>query len=325
MLPKIFNPLARLAWLGWLLGPLLGLIAYCPLFLFMLMGAWLPHLLALSLLCACLLLWQERHFAGGWLLGWILLSACVLAPQDTPLPGTTPQKTSLRVAQLNVLMFNGRHEQVAREVLTLEADVLAFQEVDGLWAERLVAALAADYPYYSLAPRNNCYGMALFSKKPLEGVQLRLLEGYPLISARIREGGQDTLLISLHAASPMTRQRYHTRNRQLQAVADLIQEKGLPSLVIGDFNAVPWDRALRPLLQEAGLRDSRRQHYTATWPSPLGRWGIPIDYVLHSAHWQTLSHSSFSIPGSDHKGMVATLAWQAAPAPKQTIHLTSTP
>jgi endonuclease/exonuclease/phosphatase (EEP) superfamily protein YafD len=310
MLRKIYQTLAKCWKLGWLLGPLLGLIAYCPLFLFMLIGSWLPHLLVLCLACTLLLLWKQRHFAGGWLLGWILLSSWVLVPQESPQQALAEGGPVLRAAQLNVLMFNGRHERVAQEVLALEADVLAFQEVDQQWADRLVDALSADYPYFSLVPQSNCYGMALFSKRALEGVQLRLLEGYPLISARIREGGQDTLIISLHAASPMTRQRYQSRNKQLQAVAGLIQESGLPALVIGDLNTVPWDPALRPLLQEAGLRDSRSRHYTATWPSPLGRWGIPIDYVLHSAQWQTLSHRSFSIPGSDHKGLVAELHYR---------------
>lgn len=325
MLHKTYKALAKRQGLSWLLGPLLGVIAYCPLYLFMLAGSWLPHLLLLSLGCALLLLWKKRTFAGGWLLAWVLLASTALArPQPAPESSSAGYPT-LKVAQLNVLKFNGKHHLVTQEVLSLQADVLAFQEVDKRWADRLVAALSADYPYYSLAPQDNCYGMALFSRQPLQGVQLRLWEGYPAISARIQKEGQDTLILSLHAASPMNPERFRARNRQLWAAAQLIRQEALPAVVIGDFNTVPWDPALRPLLLGAGMQDSRNSHYSATWPSPLGRLGIPIDYVLHSPHWQALSHQTFPIPGSDHKGLVATLGWKATPTGNKQIRLTSTP
>lgn len=338
MLHKIFKTLSKVKALirviilklssPWVAGPLLGLAAFCPLYLFTLAGSWLPHLLVFCLLWTGWLLLKRSNPKAAWLAAWVVLAASALISQehDEAAAAAPAAGSSLKVAQVNVLQFNSRHELVVRQIEALGADLLAFQEVDQAWADSLVKELSAEYPYFSLAPQDNCYGMALFSKKPLKAVQLRLWEGYPAISARIEENGQDTLILSLHAASPVSLQRYQARNKQLKAAARFIAEAGIPTLVLGDFNTVPWDPALKPLLQAANLKDSRSLHYTATWPSFFGRWGIPIDYVLHSTHWQRLSHGSVSIPGSDHKAMVATLAMKASPAQEQnSIILTAQP
>ncbi|AHM60669.1 Endonuclease/exonuclease/phosphatase [Flammeovirgaceae bacterium 311] len=333
MLHKIYKYLSKIKRLirvivlritnPWVAGPLLGLAAFCPLYLFTLAGSWLPHLLVLCLLWTGWLLLKRQNHKAAWLAAWVVLAASALVPQQEIAAPAPAAGTSLKVAQVNVLQFNSRHEMVTRQIEALGADILAFQEVNQPWADSLVKVLSAEYPYFSLAPQDNCYGMALFSKKPLKEVQLRLWEGYPAISARIEENGQDTLILSLHAASPVSLERFRARNKQLKAAARFIEEAGVPTLVLGDFNTVPWDPALKPLLQAANLQDSRSLHYTATWPSFFGKWGIPIDYVLHSPHWQRLSHGSVSIPGSDHKAMVATLAMKASPAQEQNNILVS--
>lgn len=307
-------------------GPLLGLAAFCPLYYFSLAGSWLPHLLLLCLPWLGWLLVRGNSLAAGWLCAWMLLASWVLVPQvqhpvqtaGNPATGSA----QLRLAQVNLLQINGQHRQVSQQLKALDADIIAFQEVDEAWADSLVEKLAATYPYFSLAPQSNNYGMALFSKIPLKEVQLRLWQGYPAISAKVEAAGQDTLILSLHAASPITRTRFRARNQQLKAAARLIKEAKLPTLVLGDLNTVPWDSALQPLLKAAGLQDSRGTHYTATWPSPLGKWGIPIDYVLHSSHWQRISHRSIPIPGSDHKAMLATLSMQQSTA--EPFRLTAT-
>lgn len=308
----------------WIAGPLLGLAAYCPLYYFALAGSWLPHLMGICLLWTGWLLLRKQDYKAGWLGAWMLLASTTLAanpekPSDS-LPHNSPQ---LKVAQVNVLQFNKGHEKVSQYVIGLNADLVAFQEVDRLWADSLVKELAADYPYYSLAPQDNCYGMALFSKRPMLQVRLRFWEGFPAISAVVEAGGQQSLILSLHAASPISLERYRVRNKQLDSAAQFVGGTELPTLVIGDFNTVPWDSALKPLLKSASLQDSRARHYTATWPAPLGRWGIPIDYVLHSPHWQRLNHYSANIPGSDHKAMVATLALKPDPKQQQNSILLS--
>ncbi len=306
----------------WAAGPLLGLAAYCPLYYFALADSWLPHLLGLYLFWAAWLLLWRQDYKAAWLGAWIILASCSLVnvPKGSD-ENLIPYHNQLKVAQVNVLQFNQDHKRVTAHIKQLDADVLAFQEVDQLWADSLVEELAGEYAYYSLAPQDNCYGMALFSRKPLKKVQLRFWEGFPAISALLQEGEQQTLILSLHAASPTTRQRFQARNKQLALAAQLVAKSNLPTLIIGDFNTVPWDTALKPLLDSGSLQDSRARHYTATWPAQLGKWGIPIDYVLYSPHWQRVSHKSVTIPGSDHKAMVATLALKPATAKQEKVLL----
>ena len=45
-----------------------------------------------------------------------------------------------------------------------------------------------------------------------------------------------------------------------------------------------------------------------TWPSALGGVGIPIDHALVTSGVQVLNRSTFTIPGSDHRGLQLELS-----------------
>ena len=63
---------------------------------------------------------------------------------------------------------------------------------------------------------------------------------------------------------------------------------------------------INELKQKSKLRDSRVGDQ-ATWPNWLGRYGIPIDYVLHSPEWQVVASKTQHLPGSDHRAIITDL------------------
>lgn len=313
------------AGLPWLAGTLLIITPFSTAYWFNLLEAWLPHLLIFSLLWAVSLAWKRRGLTAIFLLISLLPGFAFLQPVLQPEEGhktmlAGPAGEEVRFAQLNLLMSNDKHEELIQAAINSSADVLAFQEVNALWLGRLDAGLREAYPYRIAAPNDHHYGMALYSRQPLHNVEILEWEGYPAIACKLRSAkGKDTLIISLHAASPISAERYHQRNVQLAKAGVYILEQQLPTVLLGDFNTVPWDEPLRKLKLQAGLTDSRAG-YAATWPSALGKLGIPIDYILHSQEWDSLQLRKLPIPGSDHSGLIATLAYQPLPT-ENTLQL----
>jgi endonuclease/exonuclease/phosphatase (EEP) superfamily protein YafD len=78
-----------------------------------------------------------------------------------------------------------------------------------------------------------------------------------------------------------------------------------PTLVVGDFNTVPWSPALLDVQNQTGLRRIGIGAET-TWLSPLLFVGLPIDHALAS---DSLEVSATVGPGlgSDHRPLVVEL------------------
>ena len=303
------NILAKWWVVAYAIAPL-PLISYlAPNLSLNLLEAWLPYILVAYCLLMVVTAWKKRLMLTVWLMAWCVPPASLLYPyfkQKNQLPVVSYGTLPLRVAQINLLQFNAHTSELLETIQQSNADIIAFQEVDKVWSCQLESRLQDSYPYLLSYPQDNCYGMALFSRVPVSNWKIYEWEGYPAIGAVAKHNGSDTLVLSLHAASPITHSRYYARNRQLASAAELISQHDGPVILLGDFNTVPWDKPLRELKQKSKLRDSRLG-YQATWPNWLGRYGIPIDYVLHSPEWQVVASKTQYLPGSDHRAIITDL------------------
>lgn len=245
-----------------------------------------------------------------WTLAAALVSAVlVLLPplrtiQEAAVPESGPEL--LRVAQLNVLQPNRHHADVIAAALGSNADVLSFQEVSPAWSAALEQGLAARYPYHTAVPGTNCYGIALFSRLPFDAVHVRRSGRRPFVDAVVRTPQGPVRVLAVHTASPGSMSSFAARNHTLQELAELTRDPELSTILIGDLNTVPWDSAFQHLCRRGGLREEA-QGERATWPSALGCALIPLDHILTTGHLYASARSTFRIPGSDHRGLVATI------------------
>jgi vancomycin resistance protein VanJ len=92
----------------------------------------------------------------------------------------------------------------------------------------------------------------------------------------------------------------------------LVEANGGPALVLGDFNTSdgqPLYRLLRRRLDDAYRAAGWGFGFTFPSPrgSPLGFPVVRIDYVFHDEFWATQAAWTGSLPGSDHRYVVADL------------------
>lgn len=74
----------------------------------------------------------------------------------------------------------------------------------------------------------------------------------------------------------------------------------------GDLNSFPSDPLLNYIL-DSGMEDSflaNPRRYDKSW-TPLGVNVARIDYIFHSKHLSGVYNSNVTIPGSDHKAVIA--------------------
>ena len=273
-------------------------------FLPMLARSFLPQWAIGLALLAFVSLWRRRMVLGaGALVGSVLAAGQLRAPVREAAVGFHGQ--GVTIAHLNLLQPNRDKAEAIRAARAQGADVLAFQEVDTAWAVHLERELAGSHPHRLVVPRTDCYGIALYSRLPLEDLRAVDLAGSPAITATLPLEKGALRLWSVHARSPGGVDDMRVRNRQLQLLGEHLGRDGPRTVVMGDLNTVSWDDALWALCARTGLH-VQGDALAATFPALMGAALIPIDHVLVGRELMASKHT-FTIPGSDHLGILSTV------------------
>jgi endonuclease/exonuclease/phosphatase (EEP) superfamily protein YafD len=262
-------------------------------------------------------------FAGRGALVWAgffglgaAINLVVIAPYLVPiqrLPPASAMDIQLRVLLLNVHSTNTRHERVLDLVRADAPDLVGLLEVDDQWLEAL-SPLRSQYPHLVAEPRDDNFGIALYSRMPLSEAQVVYLSeaGVPSIRARLAgkplaTGGVTPFLVLTHPLPPSSPDQFRLRNEQLHALALTVGELD-PVILLGDLNVTPWSPYFRQLLREGRLRDTARGFgLRGTWPAQFPPLRIPIDHCLVSAGVDVLERRVGPALGSDHLPLRVTL------------------
>jgi endonuclease/exonuclease/phosphatase (EEP) superfamily protein YafD len=210
------------------------------------------------------------------------------------------------IAQFNVYHNNPTPEQAILELSVQNADIFTIQELNSDWSRFTDSVFETSHPYTIEAPWDSCcYGTGLYSKFQILSYEVLGIENTPVIVAVIDVRGTPVTIVSLHTYAPAFPNETKRRNAQLNAVAELTStEKDRSVIAIGDFNIVPWDRTFKDFL-EKGKLTALRDGFQATYPMDLGFPLIPIDHITFSGNLIPTFCETVTIPGSDHRGMVA--------------------
>jgi len=187
-------------------------------------------------------------------------------------------------------------------------DVLTIQELNEVNHSSLARTIQTTFPYFIEEPWDTCcYGIGLYSKWPILNYDIVRPFEVPIIKAEILCNDALVTVISLHTMAPAFPDMTTERNAQLHLVSEIASNVSGPCIVLGDFNLVPWDSEFSRFL-ETGNHSTVRDGFQATYPMDIGIPLIPIDHICFSEHFAPSSCETVVIPGSDHKGLVASLA-----------------
>jgi len=260
---------------------------------------WTIVLFALALLAAIV---RRSARAGLWVLIGLAVWSVVFVPMLVSHRPAASAAATLTVASQNLNAVNPDADAAARALVATKADVVAMEELGAVSAEAAKSVLDAAYAHSTTAST-----VGVWSRYPLTDVTLLDLgmSWDRTLHADLQVPSGDVSLYVVHL--PSVRPGLEAaRNRALSALAAAVRADPSPRIVVvGDFNAVTFDRNMRPLLAE--VQDSRRVAGGGlgfTWPAK-----VPVtrpDHAL-SKGFAVVSDTVLAAHGSDHRAIVATL------------------
>jgi endonuclease/exonuclease/phosphatase (EEP) superfamily protein YafD len=246
--------------------------------------------------------------AGLRMRGWFdaaliatLVNACWVLPDLSQRARPLPRDGEpVRVLLLNVHTSSSAFADVSRLISDTAPDVIGLVEVDARWLAQLAPALAP-YPHHIDDPREDNFGIALYSKLPLRGATELLGSQLPTLVATIELRGTPLDVVLTHPIPPVRPEPLAMQLSQLDAVARRTRALGSRVVLMGDFNATPWSQPFRTLVAATGLCDTRAGFgLQASFPASSAVLRIPIDHVLASCAIGVRSRAIERDVGSDH-------------------------
>lgn len=243
--------------------------------------------------------WRKYILLG---LASVALNAWFVVPWYLPTDAPDPSDADVRLLHANLYASNTDTERLLALVEDIDPDLIVLQEFTPEWLAAM-EPLVPSYPYRVVEPRPDPFGIALYSKYPLDATTVvgSVPLGNPDIVATALVGGERLNIISTHPMPPLGSNNYGSRNLQLDSVADLARRSPRPLIVVGDLNITMWAHHYERLEEVSGLRNARRGFGIApTWPVWLFPGIIPIDHVLVSDDIVVTDFVTGPNIGSDH-------------------------
>ena len=242
-------------------------------------------------------------------LGYVAVTAPLVLAGSGPAPDETAPRVSIVAA--NLLFGNERIDDAADALLELDVDVLALSEVTPEIADRLRRhPIAHEYPHRVERPAPLASGLLVWSRLPLGPVGDQP-DFRRAIDTTVVTGDGLLRLLLVHPPPPVfDRDQWHD---ELRAIPRVVSGTAFPTVVLGDFNASQFHPPFRRMVGDADLHDvlvDTDRPFTATWPtdSVLPPF-TPIDHILLQQSVATVDAHVATIPGSDHRAVVATVAF----------------
>ncbi len=280
------------------------------------------QLLALYLVAAPLVLWGGRGSRAARLAAGSLGAAAAyqLTWIYPYVPGSRVEvhgasrhhpERSIRLLVANVRRGNREVGRLLERVAAAEPDLVVLDEPDEWWIGRL-HVLEETFPHAVTCPLDNAYGMALYSKLPIDEARVRFLvePDVPSIHARVRlRSGEAIRLISLHPRPPRPGTDSGERDAELVLVGRQAAGAPEPTIVCGDMNDVAWSPTSRLFQKVSGLLDPRRgRGLYATFHAETPPWlRYPLDHLFHSGHFRLAAMQTLGYIGSDHLPLLVEL------------------
>jgi endonuclease/exonuclease/phosphatase (EEP) superfamily protein YafD len=202
----------------------------------------------------------------------------------------------------NILGTNTNYARLKQSMLAADADIVVLVEVRPNHLQALLPALSG-YPYQFTQPDNHNFGIALFSRLPLESAQALAFDARctPALVARLRLDGVPFTLLGIHPYPPKGHAQAARRDHQLERTAEFIAVQPGELILVGDLNTTAWSHAFHQLRRTTHLLDSRQGFgLQPSWPAGNPLLRIPIDHALHTSGIRIKVRKLGQPTGSDH-------------------------
>jgi endonuclease/exonuclease/phosphatase (EEP) superfamily protein YafD len=270
---------------------------------FELASHFVPYYAGLAAVCiAWLAAFRAWRFVFAGVAAFVLAAAPV-APAY--LPRTSPpvdeRRISIKLLTINVEWPDGNDAEVFTYIAKSGADIVALQEINGKWLDKL-SRLREVYPHTIELPRPEGYGVALMSRYPLRPVERSSENDLDkhAAAAVVNIRGAEVLVAAVHTFQQRPLQSAK-RIDQMKTLGTWLDAFDPPKIVLGDLNVTPWSPHYRDFMKVTGLVSARKGFgIVPTFPTRTRPIMIPIDHVLTTPDIVVETCAAGEDVGSDH-------------------------
>jgi endonuclease/exonuclease/phosphatase (EEP) superfamily protein YafD len=233
----------------------------------------------------------------------------MLMPWFPSSPALPTGAQRFKIISFNVNTANSRHHEVRDYLLKQDADFVFLMEVNEDWLNDL-QDLERKYPFHLKSPRDDNFGVAVYSRLPLAGeglVEFGPAE-IPAVDLRTEVLGATYRLVGIHTLPPISAQHFQMRNEELISFAKSAASSEVPSILFGDFNLTPFSPWFATILRTSKLSNTAAGRICSpTWMRIFPPFALPIDQCLIPSTLALAERSIGPSCGSDHNALVITL------------------
>lgn len=217
--------------------------------------------------------------------------------------------TNVRICSINLLSSNGSFGKVGKYIRREEPDILVLEELTELWGIALDSILI-EYPYQLSIPRQDNFGIGLYSKVKPDTIHNITVNDALLPSILFRFSVKDELinLLATHPLPPLGPFEFESRNKAFERMATLRNSQGGHFILIGDLNTSSYSAHFKVLKKNSGLKDTRNGFgILNTWHAEIPILRITLDHCLVSDGLAVVDRNVGPNIGSDHLPIMAEL------------------
>jgi len=243
--------------------------------------------------------------------GTAALHIAGIGMQEKPTRKGAPKRT-VRFYFHNVLYENSDGGmQIAAQIAAVDPDVVVLVEAQKQATLNILPSLE-NYLYQHMWKTDTPDGYFIASRIPLENVHVPATTSTrpPLLFRLSLPGCASLQVAAVHLNAPDTGPKVQLWAREHHLLSGILNRipRGLPLLVLGDFNAGRQHAPFRRLLRETRLYDVIGS--SPTWP--VGRKRIPtifgLDHALVRGTGVYAGAGVLPAAGSDHHGLVINVS-----------------
>ena len=264
--------------------------------------------------------WYDTLFVFALLSGLVINSIFLInytSLMPVAVPWTNDSKSSadpFSILLANVKMTNRDVRPLLELIEKKKPDLILTMEVDEWWNKEL-KVLEKNYPYSQHTINEVTYGLVLYSKFPLEKVEVEYLNNEKVPSFESTISLADDQKISFHSIHPVPPTHFEDlpdnagqEATALEKLGKEIKDREFPTIVAGDLNDVVWSYVDELTGTENILYDVRvgRGFYNSyDAKNILLRW--PLDHIFVTEEFKLKKLERLAKIGSDHFPIFAEL------------------
>lgn len=178
-------------------------------------------------------------------------------------------------------------ETVIKNLNEPSVDLISFQEYTPDWANIIPKIANEKYPFKHEDIRIDLYGKAVFSKYPIQNLNIINYADIPNIGFEILKNNLNFTILSTYMTPALEKQSKSTAKSQFETLEQYIKKDTGRLIVMGEFNQVYWSHDIIALRNRTGLLNSRKNVDISTLKMPYDH--IFYAPILECSHFEEIN------------------------------------